>query len=196
MRRGTLDMTPFRSQWQINANPNQANPLFEHVMAPSSSQDVAVLLPVAISLVTTVTTILVHAIAFAAIVRFVRLEYHLGRAGAQFWIDVAIIAGVTLLAFVAHLVEIAIWAVVLEFCGEFTRLATAFYHSAVNYSSLGYGDIVMSNSWKLLGPFEAADGMLMFGVSTAMIFAVVQQLVRTRAAGVLQIAMPRPDPSR
>ena len=83
-------------------------------MAPSSSQDVAVLLPVTISLVTTLTTILVHAIAFAAIARFVRREYRLGRAGAQFWRDVAIIAGVTLLAFVAHLVEIAIWAVVLE----------------------------------------------------------------------------------
>jgi hypothetical protein len=72
-------------------------------MAPSSSQDVAVLLPVAISLVTTLTTILVHAIGFAAIARFVRREYRLGRAGAQFWRDVAIIAGVTLLAFVAHL---------------------------------------------------------------------------------------------
>ena len=93
-------------------------PLFEHVMAPPSPQDVAVLLPVAISLVTTLTTILVHAIAFAAIARFVRREYRLGRAGAQFWKDVAIIAGVTLLAFVAHLVEIAIWAVVLESQGN------------------------------------------------------------------------------
>jgi Ion channel len=56
----------------------------------------------------------------------------------------------------------------------------AFYHSAENYTTLGYGDVVMSASWRLLGPFEAADGMLMFGVSTAMIFAVIQRLVEIR----------------
>jgi hypothetical protein len=50
----------------------------------------------------------------------------------------------------------------------------------VNYTSLGYGDIVMSASWKLLGPIEAANGLLMFGVSTAMIFAVIQRLVQSR----------------
>jgi hypothetical protein len=40
--------------------------------------------------------------------------------------------------------------------------------------------VVMSASWRLLGPLEAADGMLMFGVSTAMIFAVVARLIQTR----------------
>jgi hypothetical protein len=50
----------------------------------------------------------------------------------------------------------------------------------MNYTSLGYGDVVMSNSWKLLGPLETANGMLMFGVSTAIIFAVMQRLFQTR----------------
>jgi Ion channel len=76
--------------------------------------------------------------------------------------------------------EITIWAVVLQTCGEFTRLAAAFYHSAMNYTSLGYGDVVMSNSWKLLGPLEAANGLLMFGVSTAIIFAVTLRLFQMR----------------
>lgn len=67
-----------------------------------------------------------------------------------------------------------------ELCGEFRDFAAAFYHSAENYTSLGYGDVVMSAKWKLLGPLETADGMLMFGVSTAMIFAVVQRLIQTR----------------
>jgi hypothetical protein len=149
-------------------------------MAPSSSQDVAILLPLVVSLVTTVVTIVIHAIALAAIAYFVRSEYLFGRAGVRFWRDVAIVASATLLALIAHLVEVTIWAVVLYSCGEFARLAAAFYHSAVNYTSLGYGDIVMSNSWKLLGPLETANGMLMFGVSTAIIFAVMQQLVQAR----------------
>ena len=63
-------------------------------------------------------------------------------------------------------------------CGEFQQFGIAFYHSAVNYTSLGYGDIIMTPSWRLLGPLEAADGALMFGVSTAMIFAVIVRLIQ------------------
>jgi hypothetical protein len=59
-------------------------------------------------------------------------------------------------------------------------LNAAFYHSAVNYTSLGYGDLVMTPSWRLLGPLETANGMLLFGVSTAMIFAVMLWLIQGR----------------
>jgi hypothetical protein len=45
---------------------------------------------------------------------------------------------------------------------------------------LGYGDIIMTPAWRLLGPLETADGMLLFGVSAAMIFAVIQRLVEAR----------------
>jgi len=82
----------------------------------------------------------------------------------------------------AHLGEIGLWAVLFVICGEFHQFGTAYYHSAVNYTTLGYGDIVMSSSWRLLGPLEAANGVLMFGVSTAMVFAVIQRLVEARFA--------------
>ena len=74
---------------------------------------------------------------------------------------------------VAHLLEIALWAVVFIICGEFHDFGIAYYHSAVNYTSLGYDDVVLAPSWRLLGPFEAANGLLLFGLSTAMIFAVI-----------------------
>jgi len=151
-------------------------------MTPSSPQEVAVLIPLLLALLTTLITIGVHAVALGAIVQFIRREYQFRRAGAGFWTDVAIMACVTLLALIAHLVEIAIWAVLYDACGEFTGLAPAFYHSAMNYTSLGYGDVVMSASWRLFGPLEAADGLLMFGVTTAVIFAVIQRLFRTRIA--------------
>jgi hypothetical protein len=77
-------------------------------------------------------------------------------------------------------IEITAWAAVFDLCREFPKFAAAFYHSAVNYTSLGYGDVVMSASWRLLGPLETAEGMLMFGVSTAMLFAVIQRLIQTR----------------
>ena len=65
-------------------------------------------------------------------------------------------------------------------CGEFSAFGNVFDHSAVNYTTLGYGNVIMSPSWRLLGPLEAANGMLMFGVSTAMIFTVIQRLVEAR----------------
>jgi hypothetical protein len=83
-------------------------------------------------------------------------------------------------AFVAHLLEIAVWAVVFLLCGEFPAFGTASYHSAVNYTTLGYGDVIMTPSWRLLGPLEATNGALMFGVSTAIIFAVLLRLVEAR----------------
>jgi len=62
------------------------------------------------------------------------------------------------------------------------RIGIACYHSAVNYTTLGYGDIIMSPSWRLLGPLEAASGILIFGVSTAMIFAAIVRLTQERFA--------------
>jgi hypothetical protein len=150
------------------------------MMTPSSPQEAAVLIPLVLALLTTLTTIGVHAIALAAAAEFIRHEYQFRRAGVRFWSDVAIVAGVTLLALMAHLVEMAIWAVLYVACGEFAGLAPAFYHSAMNYTSLGYGDVVMSASWRLFGPLEAANGPLMFGVSTAMLFAAMQRLFQTR----------------
>ena len=60
-------------------------------------------------------------------------------------------------------------------CGEFTQLSGAVYHSGLNYTTLGDSDAVISPSWRLLVPLEGANGMLMFGVSTATLFAIIQR---------------------
>jgi hypothetical protein len=65
-------------------------------------------------------------------------------------------------------------------CGEFPAFAIACSHSAVNYTTLGYGDVIMTATWKFLGPHEAANGMLLYGVSTAMVFAVIQRVTEAR----------------
>ena len=66
--------------------------------------------------------------------------------------------------------------------GEFSELYAAVYHSAVNFSSLGYGDVVMSARWKLLGPLEAGNGVLMFGMTSAALVAILHQLIKTQFA--------------
>jgi Ion channel len=149
-------------------------------MDSSRANDLAIGLPLVISLVTILGTIVIHGLAFLGILHFIRRRHRLGLTGVGFWRDLGIVASATLLALTAHLVEITIWAFVFVFCGEFAQFAGAFYHSAMNYTKLGYGDVVMTPSWKLFGPLEAADGMLMFGVSTAIIVSVIQLNVRTR----------------
>ena len=146
----------------------------------TQSHRIAMLAPLAVGPVAVICTIMIHALPLSATVDFVRRERKLGRAGTSFWIDMGIVGLAILYALAAHLMEIALWAVVYVICGEFADFGTAYYHSAVNYTSLGYGDLIMSPSWKLLGPLETANGMLLFGVSTVMIFAVIQRLVEAR----------------
>jgi hypothetical protein len=148
-------------------------------MVPSQAET-AILAPLAVGAGTTFSTIIMHALALIAIVSVVRFKQRLDSSGVRFWRDLLIIAITALVALTAHLIEILVWAVVFVLCGEFSSLGEAFYHSAVNYTSLGYGDMVMSASWRLLGPLETADALLMFGLSTAMVFAVIQQMLQER----------------
>jgi len=75
-------------------------------------------------------------------------------------------------------VQVGLWGVLFVVLGEFTDLYEAVYHSAVNFASLGYGDIVMSKYRKLLGPLEAINGVLMLGMSAAALMVILQQLVK------------------
>ncbi|HEX8797239.1 MAG TPA: ion channel [Terriglobales bacterium] len=137
-------------------------------------------IPLAIGIGVVLCTVGIHALAVGTTVNLVRHEGRLGRIGTGVWVDLPLFALVSLLSLLAHLIGIGLWAEVFILCGEFREFGIAYYYSAVNYTTLGYGDIVMSPSWKLLGPLEAADGVLMFGISTAMIFAVIVRLVQAR----------------
>jgi hypothetical protein len=138
------------------------------------------LLPLLVGAGATLGTICIHALAVNGTINFLRREEKFGRTGRGLSIDLRIVVLVISLALAAHLIEIALWAGLFLLCGEFQVFGIAYYHSAVNYTTLGYGDLIMTPAWRLLGPLEAADGSLMFGVSTAMTFAVVLRLIQAR----------------
>lgn len=144
------------------------------------NDQVAVLLPMVVGSIAALCTILIHSVALGASVRLFRRERRLGLVGSRVWVNLGIFVLTISIAFVAHLAEIALWAALFVLCGEFKSVELAYYHSAVNYTTLGYGDLIMTPSWKLLGPLEAADGALMFGVSTAMIFTIAQRLMHAK----------------
>lgn len=99
------------------------------------------------------------------------------------WHSLVTINGVMLLLVIGNLGQIAIWVLMSQVLGEFKQFGPAFYHSAVNFGSLGYGDIVMSDEHKLLGALEAINGVLMIGVSTAVLMTVFQRATKKLFAG-------------
>ena len=151
-------------------------------MSPAELVPLTMWAPLAIGAGALVVTIIVHGLAVSATVTLVRDPRALGLAGAGFWADMIIVALVVSVAGVAHVLDVGVWAAVFMGCGEFTMFTLAFYHSAVNYTTLGYGDVIMTPRWRLLGPLEAANGMLMFGVTTAIVFAVMQRRLYARFA--------------
>ncbi len=112
------------------------------------------------------------------ILLYVATRYYIGHLG---WVKTSsramalvLIAQVMLMLVLGNLCQGGIWALLFMFLGEFQDFQTAYYHSLVNFSTLGYGDIVMSERWRILGPIQAINGVLMIGVSTASITSVVQ----------------------
>lgn len=94
--------------------------------------------------------------------------------------NIYILSMVMLMLFIGHLVQVAIWAWLFMYLKEFGDFTTAFYHSMVNFASLGYGDIVMSEGWRLLGAIEACNGVLMFGLTAGTLLSVMNYLIKAR----------------
>jgi hypothetical protein len=116
----------------------------------------------------------------ALIVNVVARLLRSGYAEPGFLRHVTVMMILMLMTAASHLIQIGLWAVVLQACGQAADFAEAFYLSAENYTALGYGDILLTGSWRLLGPLEAINGLLLFGISTALIFAVMARLVAQR----------------
>ncbi|EMI20766.1 membrane protein containing Ion transport 2 domain protein [Rhodopirellula maiorica SM1] len=87
-------------------------------------------------------------------------------------------AYVVSLMLIFHLLEAAIWAVAYCWLDMLPDFSTALYFSLTSYSTVGYGDIVLPQTWRLLGPIESVVGVLMLGWSTALIVALMQNVFR------------------
>jgi hypothetical protein len=105
-------------------------------------------------------------------------------------LDILLLSMVMLLMLLGNFVQMAIWAALFMLLGEFGEFATALYHSGVNFATLGYGDIVMAERWRLLGPLEAANGILMFGVSTSVMTAAVMDVIKHNMARLQKSERP------
>lgn len=79
-----------------------------------------------------------------------------------------------------HLIEMSLWAVFYHQRGLFVDFETSIYFSLCSYTTIGYGDVLLPERWRLLGGLEGISGVLLSGVSTAFIFAVMNAMVQMR----------------
>jgi len=95
--------------------------------------------------------------------------------------------GVALLVFhftfwmlVLHLLQVLLWAAFYRWrC--LPSWESAFYFSATSYSTVGYGDVILPQSWRLLGPIESIVGVVMCGISVSILFAIITSLIGAEA---------------
>jgi hypothetical protein len=84
-----------------------------------------------------------------------------------------------------HLVQAGLWAglyVLVPSVDEFDTFEKAIYFSLVTFTTLGYGEITIDSSERILAGLEAVNGIILIGWSTAFMFAIYQQIV-TEAMG-------------
>ena len=84
------------------------------------------------------------------------------------------------LMIVLHMIETAIWATFYYNRGLFPDFETSLYFSITSYTTIGFGDVVMPRAWRMLGGIEGISGVLLCGLSTAFVFAIVNALFQMR----------------
>jgi polyferredoxin len=123
--------------------------------------------------------IAIHAVVMASIVSTARRALKWEHRARQTWLASVMVAIVGVLL-IAHVVEVLTWSLAYEMLEVVPPGADVLYFAFVNYTTLGYGDVVPVERWRLLGPMAAMNGVLLFGWSTAVIFEVLRQAMRSR----------------
>jgi hypothetical protein len=77
---------------------------------------------------------------------------------------------------VAHALQIWLWAIIWILTDAVADLNTAIYFSTVTYTTLGYGDVILSPEWRIFATFSAVAGLLTFGISTAFLVGLIGRL--------------------
>jgi hypothetical protein len=121
-----------------------------------------------------IATTVIHAGAMLLVLRLVELHGDPWMPLSR-WGRLTRVSGTVLLVFLAALVEVSLWAGAYLATGAIPDTETALYFSTVTFTTLGYGDVVLSHRWRLLASFEAANGIILFGWSTALVIATVQR---------------------
>jgi Ion channel len=122
-----------------------------------------------VGVIVSACNIAIHAGVMTAVVRVAHKEHERSRQ-----LTSVMLATVSVLM-LAHILEVIVWSLAYVIVDAAPAGADRLYFAFVNYTTLGYGDVIPVERWRLLGPMTAMNGVLLFGWSTAVIFEVLRK---------------------
>jgi hypothetical protein len=121
-------------------------------------------------------TLCVQSAGMALIIYWARISIARGIRALTPWRTSVLMVRFTVAMIVLNITEILLWAGFYRWqC--FPTWESSFYFSATSYSTVGYGDVVLPNVWRTLGPIESVTGVLMSGISVSGLFAILLRLL-------------------
>lgn len=137
------------------------------------------LINIAIAILVIATTIVIHSAGMVLILQsLLRFDKKSEHQKQRWQTHIIWVAGSILLMFIISILEVLIWALIFLALNAIDGLEKAFYFSMVTFTTLGYGDVLLNEHWRILGTFEAANGIIMFGWTTAIVITVIQHVYR------------------
>src|SRR5262245_942682 len=133
--------------------------------------------------------IVIHALVMTAVVRVVHFAAVTHRLPRTWHMVAVMIMTVAVLMF-AHASEVVVWSLAYAAIDAAPAGADVAYFAFVNYTTLGYGDVVPVERWRLIGPITAMNGMLVIGWSTDVIFEVLRGTVNAGGGWMARPAQP------
>jgi len=125
-------------------------------------------------------TVIIHALGTSAIIAHLARLFQNRKPPFSLWASSLTIARVVGMLLLLHVIEAGLWALFYLLSGDLPTFETAIYFSVTSYTTVGYGDVVLPQPWRILGPIESGVGILMFGWSTAIIVAAVTKIHGSR----------------
>src|SRR5215510_1317593 len=116
----------------------------------------------------------IHALVMTLVVQVAQAASAKNRSHSSLLLIAVMIPTVSVLM-ATHALEVIVWSLAYSLVDAVPPGANLVYFAFVNYTTLGYGDVVPVERWHLLGPITAMNGVLLFGWSTAVIFEVLRR---------------------
>jgi len=123
-------------------------------------------------------TLCLQCAGMAILIHWARKSIERGARALSPWHASVLMIRFTTVIVILHISQILLWSAAYRWrC--LSSWESSFYFSATSYSTVGYGDIVLPQVWRLLGPVESITGVLMCGISVSALFAILLRLVES-----------------
>ena len=124
-----------------------------------------------------VLNIAIHALVMTTVVRVAQVAQVRGvqNKSHSSLLLMAVMIPTVLILMITHTFEVLVWSLAYSIANVASAGVDLVYFAFVNYTTLGYGDVLPAERWRLLGPITAMNGVLLFGWSTAVIFEVLRR---------------------